>query len=524
MIDPNRLCMGCMRESENLDTACPNCGFSLEKYKKERSSRVLPAGTILAGKYLLGKVLGEGGFGITYLAWDLNEEEKIAIKEYFPAELAYRDTVLTQQERVSASGGEKRAYYEKGLESFAKEAKNLQKFNWVSGIVSIRDFFHENNTAYIVMEFVEGKTLSQVLKENGGPLPWKQVLDIMRPVLEALAVVHEYQIIHRDISPENIIVSADRKKVTLIDFGAARLQTGNETKSMTITLKHGYAPIEQYQSRGKQGPWTDVYAVCATMYHLIGGKRPASATERMESPLTPLAHLNLQIPQWLSNVISRGMEIEGARRYQKVQELKEALYNPSQSSDNRNKNITQKTSAASRPPERKKTAWIVPTIFLEVLGILILYLIFWSPYGLKSFSDEKGNRYKGHTYQVVDENMSWEEAKKACEDAGGHLVIIETAEEAAFIEGLVEKGTKVFYWLGGTDKGYDENDYHWINGEPLTYNNWAKGQPDNGFIDGEYENYIGMVRIKTPYMSREYTWNDYRNGTADDHGYICEWD
>ena len=529
MIDPNRLCLGCMKELNNGETKCPACSFSLEQYNQERSSRALLPGTILAGKYLLGKVQGEGGFGITYLAWDLNKEEKIAIKEYFPLELAYRDTILTQTEYISASGGEKRSYYEKGLERFGEEAQNLLKFNWLSGIVSIKDFFHENNTAYIVMEYLDGMTLSQILQNGGGAIQWKRVLDMMRPVLEALAVIHEYQIIHRDISPDNIIVSDNRQRVTLIDFGAARLQTGNETKSMSITLKHGYAPIEQYQSRGKQGPWTDVYAVCATMYHLMSGRRPASAAERMGSALTPLVSMPLQIPQQISDVISRGMEMKSSDRYQKVQELKDALDDAERSDEN---------DVIGDPgplhPRGKGIGWWISAAALVLIALFVF--LFFVPFNKtnKEANDhsEYGeyteyndtDEYNGHTYVVVDERLSWEEAKKACEEMGGHLVILETAEEAAYVESLVAKGTKVFYWLGGTDKGYGVNDYHWINGEPLTYENWANGQPDNGFLDGEYESYIGMVRTKTPYMSQEYTWNDYKNEPSDDHGYICEYD
>ncbi len=326
MINPNNLCMGCMKEISNSKGRCPECGFSISDYNQMRSDRALPPMTILAGKYLLGKVLGEGGFGITYLAWDLNREEKIAIKECFPVGLVYRDTKNSDHEYVTTVRGTEDSYYKKALESFALEAENLRKFNRNPGIVSVRDFFYENNTAYITMEYVEGKTLRQVLKENGGTLPWKEVLEIMLPILDALSYVHNYRIIHRDISPENIIL--DKKgNATLIDFGAARIQTGNDTRSLSIILKHGYAPFEQYQSRGSQGAWTDVYAICATMYHLIGGEIPISATDRvLGDSLKTLKTMNNDVPAHISDAIEKGMAIKKEDRFQNIQELKEILY------------------------------------------------------------------------------------------------------------------------------------------------------------------------------------------------------
>lgn len=518
MYDPNKLCLGCMRELKEQEKVCPECQFSVDKYNQERSSRVLPLGTILSGKYLIGRVLGEGGFGITYLAWDLNKEEKIAVKEYFPAELAYRDTVLNSTERVTASGGAKRSYYEKGLKSFAQEAQNLQKFNWVSGIVSIRDYFYENNTAYIVMEYVEGKTLSQVMKEGGGPVEWKHALELTLPVLDALAVIHEYQIIHRDISPDNIIVGDDGK-VTLIDFGAARIQTGNETKSMTITLKHGYAPIEQYQSRGRQGPWTDIYAMCATMYHLMSGRLPPNATERvMGAHLTQLAHLKPQIPQRISEAIARGMEVESGKRYQKVQELKIALYRTEASDAAISKGNQNKDKSGIKKRKYRKTAWFVLGVDIGLLGLFFIYITFLSHGSLNKF---QGTEFNGHTYAVIDRNISWQEAKSMCEEAGGYLATVTSEKEEQFLEELITEGDMVFYWLGG--RSYKGGDTYWITGEKFTYEDWAEGQPDYGVIDGEYENYIGLTRVDTAY-TRANTWNDYRNMPAEKHGYICEWD
>ena len=332
MRDPDRLCLGCMEELTHPGERCKKCGFDQKEYEKNRDVRTLPSYTILAGKYLLGRVLGEGGFGITYLAWDLNRECKIAIKEYFPAGLASRDTSIDGRETITVIPGEKAEYYRTGLHNFAEEGKNLLRFQNLPGIVSVRDFFQDNHTAYLVMEYAEGVNLKQYLRlhyeqnGNGTPMSEAEVLSMMQPVLKALGEIHKEGIVHRDISPENIIRGTDGK-MTLIDFGAARVATGNETKSLTIMLKHGYAPPEQYQSHGKQGPWTDIYAICATMYHMLAGKLPVESIDRVfEDTLLPLRKVNPEVTRNVSDVIEKGMSILGKDRYQSVEEMQKILY------------------------------------------------------------------------------------------------------------------------------------------------------------------------------------------------------
>ena len=328
MPDIDRLCYGCMREKNTKDDICPYCGFDRISYEKTRSTRALPLGTILDGKYLLGKVLGEGGFGITYLAMDLNLDMPIAVKEYFPVGLASRDTSIEgNTENVSVITGEKRRYYEYGIKSFSSEAKNLARFQKTDGIISVKDFFLENSTAYLVMEYIEGKTLKQYLEEREFPLSEKETLCLIRPILNALEKIHEEGIIHRDISPENIMLAKDGR-VVLIDFGAARISTGAETKSLTVLLKHGYAPVEQYQTQGKQGPYTDIYAVCATMYRMLSGKRPEEAIDRIvEDKVIPLEQRrDIQVSYQVSSAIQKGLSIQAWDRYQTVEELIYSLY------------------------------------------------------------------------------------------------------------------------------------------------------------------------------------------------------
>lgn len=331
------LCPGCMRNVNNPHIPCPYCGFDRKEYEKNRSFAVLPPYTVLAGKYLLGRVLGKGGFGITYLALAMNLDMVVAIKEFFPSELAARDTRLPGGggRTVSVIKEEDRHYYESDLKSFGQEARNLAKLQKLPGVVSVLDLFFENGTAYLVMEYVEGITLKAYLQSHGNRLDEKTALGLMRPLMESLDEVHRNGIIHRDISPDNILINRDENNkitVTLIDFGAARVTAKNEGKNMTVLLKPGYAPLEQHE-RGKQGPWTDVYALCATLYRMISGKVPENAQiRRNQDRVRPLSLLareeNFQVSQQTSDVIHKGLSVQAEYRYANVRELIRALYIP----------------------------------------------------------------------------------------------------------------------------------------------------------------------------------------------------
>lgn len=278
-MDLKKICLGCMREKPQASGKCPYCGFDTKTY--EYNNRWLPLEHILAGKYLLGRVIGEGGFGITYIGWDLNMEVRVAIKEYFPVGLASREIRGTSQYTISSLTGERKQNYRHGLEKFAAEARSLAKFYHLEGIVAVKDFFFENETAYMVMEYVDGMTLKEYLKKHGERLDEKEALRIFQPVIRSLEVVHQENVIHRDISPDNIMITRSGES-KLIDFGAARMSCNDQNHTFTIILKHGYAPPEQYQSKGQQGPWTDVYAVCATLYRAMTGQLPPNAMDRRD--------------------------------------------------------------------------------------------------------------------------------------------------------------------------------------------------------------------------------------------------
>ena len=301
---------------------------------KRQNTRCLAVNTILEGKYLVGPVLGQGGFGITYVGLDLNMEAKIAIKEYFPVELVSRDTTTMHGDRVLSLSGEKSVTYKAGLKKYVAEAQNVSQFSEIPGVVSVKDFFYANETAYIVMEFIDGISLKDYLKEKGGRLTDEEALKIMKPVLEALVQVHKAGIIHRDISPDNIMLTFQDENVhnqiesvKLIDFGAARMTEKNDQKSLTIILKHGYAPEEQYRTHGEQGPWTDVYALCAVLYRMLTGETPVPAMDRMfKDELKTLEQCGAKISANTSAAILRGLAVKKDERIQSVQELLAVLY------------------------------------------------------------------------------------------------------------------------------------------------------------------------------------------------------
>ncbi len=322
-MDVNALCPNCMREVPDRENKhyCPHCGYDLSTVVKE--GHALKPFTILEGKYLTGNVIGEGGFGITYVGFDINLELRLAIKEFYPYGYVTRESDHTTQVTVFTSGSQ---YYDKWKESFVREARNLGKFTNLPGIVGVRDFFIENNTAYIVMEYIDGITLKEYLKNNDGKLSVEISMNLMKPVIKSLSKVHKGGLVHRDISPDNIMINREGD-LKLIDFGAARDYDEGE-RSLSVLLKPGYAPEEQYRTHGEQGPWTDVYAVSATLYKCITGNRPVESMERMrKDTLVKPSDLGVDIPREIEEALLKGMAVYMEDRFKSMDEFYDAMYN-----------------------------------------------------------------------------------------------------------------------------------------------------------------------------------------------------
>ena len=349
-------CKFCMQTLQSAQARfCPHCG-------KEQSAPVpehhLAPGTVVGGRFVLGAALGEGGFGITYIGMDTKLRLRVAVKEFYPYGFVTR---AAASPTVSCSANEqKKAFFEKGRARFLQEAQTLARFSGEPGIVDVRDFFEENNTAYIVMEYLEGETLKTRLQKHG-PLSPDEALRLLSPVMRSLSRLHKENLTHRDVSPDNIMLT--ETGVKLLDFGAARFFDGGD-KSLSVMLKPGYAPIEQYQSRGKQGPWTDVYALSATIYRCVTGARVPEATERlMEDTLQAPSAFGVEMGPALENTLLQGLAVRPDDRLQSVDELlfaiqeaKRAETEEKQNAERRAKEQQRLKEEAARRQENRREA------------------------------------------------------------------------------------------------------------------------------------------------------------------------
>ena len=309
-----KICLGCLREISIHTGICPYCGFDPLKSENPKFLRV---GTRLAKRYTVGKMLGEGGFGITYTGYDNKEKRPVAIKEYFPANIVSRDTNSGRSQKISCFDGKDGKYFQEGIERFKKEAKTLEKAAFCNHVVQIYDYFEENETGYIVMEYVPGITVWQQVEKQGVFQPG-EMLALLEPLMRDLQKLHEKGFLHRDISPDNMILRPDGV-VKLIDFGAARkaeVDAQGSQKSMTVVVRQQYAPREQFSRNGRQGPWTDIYSLSATMYYMLTGKVPVSALERESETASRKMQENLnRISPALAEVLEKGMAFQPEDRY-----------------------------------------------------------------------------------------------------------------------------------------------------------------------------------------------------------------
>ncbi len=316
-------CTKCMEELKSGDQFCPHCGYGQDSGLQPPNA--LKRDTLLRDRYYVGNVIGQGGFGITYVGWDLTLEMKVAIKEYFPSGSATRTNSLSNQIQWDFTGDGK-ANWSEGMERFLKEARKMAKLDSVPAIVRVRDAFAENQTAYIVMDFVEGDTLKKYLMGHG-VLKYEECMTLLSPILDSLAVIHDRGFIHRDISPDNIMLQPDGT-ARLLDMGAAVDVKANEGHASMAVVKKNFSAPEQYMESESLGSWTDVYAMAATIYYSITGKVVPEALER-EFKKTPLYFdPAFQIPAHVIGALRDGLELHAENRIRDMRELKRRLTAP----------------------------------------------------------------------------------------------------------------------------------------------------------------------------------------------------
>ena len=318
-----QVCYHCMnRIQDDRAHTCPSCGKPLH-VEQENASSMLPPGTVLDGKFLIGYAIGFGGFGITYIGWDQLLQRKVAVKEFYPRQFCQR---MEDGVTVTLTEQKMRDRYTAGLKSFLQEARSLASLQeTVKGIVAITNYFEANGTGYIIMEYLEGMDVKNILKKSGGTREYEWCRQVVLSVLCTLKEIHRQGILHRDIAPDNVFITKEGM-IKLIDFGAAKHESDLIAQDAAIVLKVGYAPIEQYSRTAKQGPYTDLYAVAALFYRMLTGRKPAPANERVnEDTLVPPSELGIMIPEQAEMAIMVCLNIRPSYRLQSASEFMEAL-------------------------------------------------------------------------------------------------------------------------------------------------------------------------------------------------------
>ncbi len=376
-------CLNCMDEIE--DAICPKCGFNFYKIY-EQSPMALKGNTVLYGRYLVGRMLGQGGFGMTYIGFDLLLNIKVAIKEYFPMGSVSRDNTISNYLQWNLASSQE-DQWKQGCENFLKEARKMAKLDSISGIVRVRDTFYENQTAYIIMDFIEGKTLKQYLEVNG-TMDYLTCINLLSPLMGSLSKVHSQGLIHRDISPDNIMVTKEGK-LMLLDLGAAKdMSTGAEGMSQLVT-KRGFSPAEQYMESGSVGAWTDVYAFCATMYYCMYGKLIPEAMERLvgDTLSFPPFPNGSMLPDDIKETFTDGMAVLPENRIQSMDELLARLAPYIATPDQDILTAVQSYSATARPKKKKKkkdkkkvAKVLIPVFSLMLVAVAAVLLFLFKPW------------------------------------------------------------------------------------------------------------------------------------------------
>ena len=352
------LCSLCQFDNPAQSSRCRACGSPLAASASAVAPTpdALPTGATLIGTYVVESVLGQGGFGITYRCHDQMLDRRVAVKEFFPS------GCRRQGAGVEASRGQSANDYREARAQFLAEARVLARCHH-RGIVGVHTAFEANQTAYMVMELLHGKSLAQLLDARGGRMNEAEAVAVIERVGEALGFVHDQELLHRDIKPDNLMV-CDDGRVMLIDFGTAREYVKGQAQGHTIVVTPGYAPLEQYAKQARRGAFTDIYSLAATLYHLLTGQMPPAASDRaMGVMLRPVRELNPQISASVARAVEAALQMEIAKRPQSVSEFLDAMKAPAENSKSEispamENAITRANSVEDEDPSDKEArAW-----------------------------------------------------------------------------------------------------------------------------------------------------------------------
>lgn len=432
------ICQNCKAVIPQGSTFCPRCGTRISSIADPHNQTVsvvrpaasvyLPEGTVLQGKYKINHVIGQGGFGITYDGTDLKLQMHIAIKEYFPSQIADRSVSNSNQVTCTKSTI---ALYEHGMRNFRQEARNMAKFAGQPGFVSVHDSFSENNTAYIIMEYVEGQNLRDYMRLHGR-LSMDAAMAIIIPVMDTLEKLHGDEMIHRDISPTNIMVLPDNR-VKLLDFGAVRdFSPESQTlTTMSAVYKKGYSPIEQQTTDMEQGTYSDIYALCATLYEMLTGSLPPSPFLRIAGTgqLIPPSSMGVQIQPSQEKGLMKGLEVYPKDRIQTIPELRDAL----------SRDTSSGIGTLSEKPENTALLKILTGAAAIILIILVFQLIkifFSERQSSTAQSTDTGSNSSADTAQSDSERQPDDQSlikSQPAEDQDSEAVTEEDAQDTDIV-------------------------------------------------------------------------------------------
>lgn len=397
----SELCMNCFSVKGQYEV-CPYCGY-VEGTPPVQPHCLTP-GTILGNHFIVGTVIGFGGFGITYKCYDTTLGIIVAAKEFYPMGLVNRSPGET---KVGLLSGERREQYNVQLKRFFMEAQSVAQFGKAKDIVNIYDYFEENKTAYIIMEYIDGILLKDYLEKQGA-MPAEVALGVIMPIIEGVKKIHSKGIIHRDISPDNIFIT-DENSIKIFDFGAAQLNSSKEGMAGEKVIKVGYSAPEQYRDKSRQGFYTDIYSVGAILYQMLTGRKPIESTERerrdkLKSPL----ELGVKVNSNVDRAVMEAMAVQPELRYQDIRQFEEAL---------RNKRTAEYPKDKIKKRKRKRN-WIIASAAALVLAVGVA--IAFVKTGTQNPILESNLSEAVDTLVVWVENEDQEEQLKATFDSGFH--------------------------------------------------------------------------------------------------------